>query len=155
MSKLKAYTISELVVVMVLTAIVISIAGSVFLMIKKQYSMYQTKNRKCYDLSLFTYLINRDIENAEQITWADNELNLIQSSKEYVYGFEDEYVTRQQLQLIDTFYFKTIDLNIKFLENTSWVTHFSCDLQFENKIHSLYLHKKYTPNTLLNADIRK
>jgi prepilin-type N-terminal cleavage/methylation domain-containing protein len=95
-NKIKSFTLPELLVVMIITAIVVGMAFSVLRLVQKQIHAIETNFNKTTGLVLF-----------EQRLWQDfNELNTIQfNSKEntlllesemdtVVYSFQENYIIR-------------------------------------------------------------
>ena len=150
MNKLKAYTISELVVALVVTAIVISIAGSILLLVKKQYSTYQSSNKELFNINLFQSLLNKDIENAERIYWGNNRLRLETGVNAIVYTFDESKVVRIQKGQTDEFLIQTNDLTIQSLEDKDLVYTVAFEIVEEKHTYPVSLKKEYAPSTLLN-----
>lgn len=149
MTKLKAFTISELVVSMILTGIVISIAVTLLFMVKSQFVTFQEKNKTLYELNLFKTLLNKDFEKAEGIIWDETELSFKGSSTKLTYIFDEEYIVRNQSQLIDTFLLRISDVNTLLLDN-NLVVDFSFDIESHNKVYSVHFRKQYAPSTIMN-----
>jgi len=150
MNKIKAYTISELTIALVVTGIVISIAGSVLFLIKKQYDNYEEKNKAVYQLNLLEYLLEKDFAKADSIFWKEEEVTLFQQIDKIKYRFEYEYIIRDQKIVSDTFYFQADDINTVFLPEVKYVSTLSFDIMMKEKRYPVYLRKEYAPNTLLS-----
>jgi prepilin-type N-terminal cleavage/methylation domain-containing protein len=93
-TKIKSFTLPELLIVMIITAIVIGMAFSVLRLVQKQIHTIERNFDKTSTLALF-----------EQRLWQDfNELNTIQVHKEtllltsemdtVMYSFQDAYILR-------------------------------------------------------------
>jgi competence protein ComGF len=110
-NKIKSFTLAELLIVMIITAIVVGMAFSVLRLVQKQIHTIQTNFDKSSNLALF-----------EQKLWQDfNELNTIQYNKEeklllmqsemdtVIYSFNDTYSLRNKdtikLKLVPNFLF--------------------------------------------------
>jgi prepilin-type N-terminal cleavage/methylation domain-containing protein len=97
-NKIKSFTLPELLVVMIITAIIVGLAFSVLRLVQKQIYTIQTNFEKTNNLILF-----------EQRLWQDfNELNTIQSNSEersllmeseidtVRYAFKENYILRNK-----------------------------------------------------------
>lgn len=95
-TKIASFTLSELLVVMIITAIVVGMAFSVLRLVQNQVHAIQTNFEKTSTLALF-----------EQKLWQDfNEMNVIQFNEEkrslfmesevdtVLYSFQENYVLR-------------------------------------------------------------
>jgi len=150
MNKLKAYTISELTIALVVTGIVISIAGSVLFLIKKQYDNYEEKNRTTYQLNLVEYLLKKDFEKADSIFWKEEKLTLFQDIDKIKYTLEEEYIIRNQEIVSDTFFFQVGEVSTAFLIGKKYVSSLSFDIVIKERKYPVYLRKEYAPSTLLS-----
>ncbi len=97
-NKIKSFTLPELLVVMIITAIIVGLAFSVLRLVQKQIYSIQTNFEKTNNLILF-----------EQRLWQDfNELNTIQCNREersllmeseidtVRYAFKENYILRNK-----------------------------------------------------------
>lgn len=97
-NKIKSFTLPELLVVMIITAIIVGLAFSVLRLVQKQIYTIQTNFEKTNNLILF-----------EQRLWQDfNELNTIQCNREersllmeseidtVRYAFKENYILRNK-----------------------------------------------------------
>lgn len=97
-NKIKSFTLLELLVVMIITAIIVGLAFSVLRLVQKQIYTIQTNFEKTNNLILF-----------EQRLWQDfNELNTIQCNREersllmeseidtVRYAFKENYILRNK-----------------------------------------------------------
>lgn len=97
-NKIKSFTLPELLVVMIITAIIVGLAFSVLRLVQKQIYTIQTNFEKTNNLILF-----------EQKLWQDfNELNTIQCNREersllmeseidtVRYAFKENYILRNK-----------------------------------------------------------
>jgi prepilin-type N-terminal cleavage/methylation domain-containing protein len=99
--RLKGFTLLELLVGMIVSAIVLGAAFSAYHIIARQTMAYQEKTGTNEDLSLFHCRLMCDFQNAETTVVASPfELHL----KGVVYLFHDTYVLRKNNEHIDTFF---------------------------------------------------
>jgi type II secretory pathway component PulJ len=65
--KIKAFTLLEVLLTMLLTILVIGITYSAYIIIDKQFKRSKTAEERMYELSLLSYLIERDVNSAKMI----------------------------------------------------------------------------------------
>ena len=99
--KLKAFTLSELLVVMLLTVIVVGLAFAVLNLIQKQMHLTQNNYRANTELDLLKQALWTDFRSHSQgFYYAEQQrLSLSNAIHTVDYRFVDDYVVRQQ----DTF----------------------------------------------------
>lgn len=97
-TKVKSFTLSELLVVMIITAIVVGMAFSVLRLVQKQISSIQKNYEKSTRLSLFEQKIWQDFHEFNVINYDEKEMSLVfQSELDTVkYAFNDEYIIREK-----------------------------------------------------------
>lgn len=97
-TKIKSFTLSELLVVMIITAIVVGMAFSVLRLVQKQISSIQKNYEKSSKLSLFEQKIWQDFNEYNEINYNEREMSLVfQSEADTVkYAFSDEYIIREK-----------------------------------------------------------
>jgi competence protein ComGF len=95
-NKVKSFTLSELLVVMIITAIVIGMAFSVLRLVQKQIHTIQKNYDKSTDLSLFEQRLWQDFNEFGQIQFDENENNLILKSEidTITYSFQNDFILR-------------------------------------------------------------
>lgn len=95
-SKIKSFTLSELLVVMIITAIVVGIAFSVLRLVQKQIFTIQNNLEKKSNLSLFEQQICQDFNELHNIRFdaSDKKLLLMSEMDTVTYTFEDTFSFR-------------------------------------------------------------
>jgi hypothetical protein len=111
MNKLKAYTIMEMIVTMLIAGITISMAYSSYKIISGQFGQYKTNSQRNYDLILFDKLLLKDFINSNQVIRQSNGVKCVYNDKAIEYLFENIYVIRKS-EITDTF--KIVISNPKF-----------------------------------------
>ena len=111
--RLKAYTLTEMIVVMLLTAVVIGMAYSVFQIISKSYTSFNRKNEKVNDAERLEHWLGRDLQRADACLNEKDGLKLLIGLDTVGYTFKDSVVTRTSLR-IDSFRVYTANLTLTF-----------------------------------------
>ena len=102
-TKIKAFTLSEMLVVLVISSIVISIAFLTLSMVQKQVRVIRKNLNNKQELQSLERILWNDF-NSYSITYSEKEdaLFFTNSTKEFEYEFNEEYILRKQ----DTFLVK-------------------------------------------------
>jgi len=159
--RVKAYTLMEITVAMLVSAIVISITYSAYSIVSRSYIAYKTKNDRLAVLERLDELLKRDFSHADSILKTDNGILVFSSGDSINYELDTAFVTRVST-IIDTFKVKTTDAVTSF-ENTP-VTVSSPDkkqnriddldftLLFENEKIPYHYHKDYSSANLIERN---
>lgn len=94
--KLKSFTLAELIVVMIITAIVVGMAFSVLRIVQKQIHTIQTNFDKTSTLALFEQKLWQDFNEPHHIIYNKNELILISEIDTVNYSFQENFTMRNQ-----------------------------------------------------------
>ncbi|SCY77954.1 hypothetical protein SAMN02927916_3342 [Flavobacterium anhuiense] len=104
--KLKSFTLSELIVVMIITAIVVGMAFSVLRIVQKQIHSIQANFEKTSTLALFEQKLWQDFNETHTIIYDGNKQTLIMVSEidTTTYSFQEKFSMRN----LDTIKLKII-----------------------------------------------
>ncbi len=117
MKKLRAFTLLELLFVMILTTIIIGIGYLTFNISTKQLHSYRENSKKISEIFLVTMLLNKDFTEAKSVLKANDSLILTgDGNSSLQYFFTEEYIVRSANSVTDTFYYKTQNRSEKFLD---------------------------------------
>ena len=94
--KLKSFTLAELIVVMIITAIVVGMAFSVLRIVQKQIHTIQANFDKTSTLALFEQKLWQDFNEPHNIIYNKNELILISETDTINYSFQEKFTMRNQ-----------------------------------------------------------
>lgn len=110
--KLKSFTLSELIVVMIITAIVVGMAFSVLRIVQKQIHTIQSNFEKTSTLSLFEQKLWQDFNEPHNIMYDSSKQLLIMISEidTVTYSFQEKFSMRNQ----DTIKLKVIPKKVFF-----------------------------------------
>ncbi|HEU4789518.1 MAG TPA: prepilin-type N-terminal cleavage/methylation domain-containing protein [Flavobacterium sp.] len=95
-NKLKSFTLPELLVVMIITAIVVGMAFSVLRLVQKQIHTIETNFEKTSSLALFEQKMWQDFNELNVIKYNANNHNLLMESEmdTVLYSFQENYTLR-------------------------------------------------------------
>lgn len=157
MQKLKAFTLMELLIGMIVSAIVISFCYLSYGMIYKQFINYKTIKQELVETMQFHSVLSRDFADAQKVLFKENELTLV-NNKNVNYNFETEFVLRKTGEAVDTFFLKPVNIFADHLVTESDlskpVVQFSFDaLVFGEQEHFLF-SKRYDAEMMVNNEIQ-
>ena len=159
--RVKAYTLMEITVAMLVSAIVISITYSAYSIVSRSYIAYKTKNDRLAVLERLDELLKRDFSHADSILKTDNGILVMSKGDSISYELDTAFVVRMST-IIDTFKVKTAETVTSF-ENAS-ITVISPDkgqnriddldftLLFENEKIPYHYHKDYSSANLIERN---
>lgn len=156
--KFPAFTITEILIVLVLSGIVISMAQFSFLSIGKLQAGYMAMENDAEDHMQLTYLLESDFFHAYEIT-LQGELLQFQyfDNSEISYSTKEDYIYREQGSLTDTFKYEDLIWRPQMAMSAKEGNLIKgLDLQFsyqEQQYHLLY-DKHYDARTLLQLEGR-
>jgi len=154
MLKIKAFTIIELVVTMVITSIVIGIAVALYLSLDFYFRDTISEYDKDNNILLTGSMIKHDIINAKEIVRNNSGFTvIITKNKKIRYDISDQHIIREINNLPDTILCSVNDLTINTLEdNTGLVNEIIINIgQGKNNI-PLHFYKQYENDVLFELD---
>jgi len=107
--KVRAFTILEVTVTMLITAVVIAITFTSFSVILKYYHSVNKKNSDVMELASLDHLLRRDFDRADTIFTSAQGITINEGGKSIIYIFDPAFVIRKAAA-IDTFKLQTGDL---------------------------------------------
>jgi prepilin-type N-terminal cleavage/methylation domain-containing protein len=143
MKKLRAFTIIELSITLLISGVVVSIAYYAYSLFINQYKTQQTKSDLIREYFLFQKAMQIDVDRSEFIRDSASYLFFEKSSSDLViYDFADSFIVRKSAVSADTFHVR---------KKTSQFLHYSNNVNLVSRIHVLFdLRKDY-----LEADFLK
>jgi Tfp pilus assembly protein PilE len=157
--KVRAFTILEVVISMLITAIVIAITYTSYSIISKSYGAFNDKNKTMADFALLDHLLRRDFAQAAFIQKDAEGITLTAPNNNVRYTFSNDYILRQSLRT-DTFKFTSQALQVSFehkpllaLSDTleqNRVDEISFDLLYQNEKIPYHYQKDYSSENLIN-----
>jgi prepilin-type N-terminal cleavage/methylation domain-containing protein len=116
MRKLKAFTLVELLVAMVLSTIVIALAYSVYTQTNASFQNALTQYGKTNDLLQLQRMMNRDFNNACLATYENGTLKVERSDHSQVdYQLDSNKLIRSDKSVMDTFILNINEIVVDYL----------------------------------------
>jgi competence protein ComGF len=115
MRPIKAFTMLEALISLILTGIIIALSYSLFTLVNKQMTLFEKENTAIIEYNLFHSTLTNDINNSNNFEYTDDELVLKNYFKPYIiYKFKTNYVTRSiDHHKPDSFKIQTFNTNYK------------------------------------------
>ena len=155
--QLKAFTILEVLISLILTSIIISLTYSLFILISKQLVLFETENSAILEYNLFNTTIKYDIENATDFKIENDELHLKNYTEtDIIYSVQNQKILRTSQIVSDTFHIHVKSYRFDATDN-SFMDIFKLDLNLLNETinANYYLRKdlsKKINNSYFNED---
>jgi prepilin-type N-terminal cleavage/methylation domain-containing protein len=116
MKKLKAFTLIELIIGMIIGSIVVGSCYTGYSFVLKQYYNYKQTKDTINEAMLLHTLISTDFNNARILSYKENNLQVALDSVNIMYSFEDSFILRKESDVIDTFYLQPKAIHFSFLK---------------------------------------
>lgn len=155
MNKIKAFSILELIVVMLISMIVMGIAYQGYLLFHKQFLSFKKNADKIADLSLMDRLLHSDISDSRIVLKNSKGIDCIYPDKTIIYEWEDTYALRKDAGLIDTFHLTALEgITFTFLSKPANTFEMVDELVFIDKTKEsqkvFHYLKKYGADIIIN-----
>jgi prepilin-type N-terminal cleavage/methylation domain-containing protein len=157
MSRLKGYTVMELIVVMVLSAIVVSIAYTSFDIISKQYLRYKKSHEEISKILMFDLVLTKDFKNSVFVSLDDDGIVCNYSDRKINYQIDEHFVVRQENDVLDTFKVRVTDFQsdfsgIRVTDPGQLINHFEFVQQYDDADYLYAYQKEYAADFLINHE---
>ncbi|MDR6735546.1 prepilin-type N-terminal cleavage/methylation domain-containing protein [Sphingobacterium sp. 2149] len=155
--KLKAFTLMELTIAMLISAISIGMAFYMFQYFQQLFLQQQKQRQERFSYSLFKHLLEQDIDRSVWLKTSENGLICENEFGNISYEFAPKFIVRNQNTVEkDTFLIQTVNLDttprIQHLPSEELTDHIHLNIRFENKEHQFDYHKIYSAQQLLQLD---
>lgn len=144
MKKIRAFTLIELVIALLLSSFTIGLAITAYLMVSKQFNQFTSQMDQNTVLVQFYNALKQDFERADRIYYNAHALEMKrEKDKVLSYHFSSEQIVRQFMSVKDTFSLKSKDITFQTYKKTKLVYYFSFFAMIKDKPIALSLRKKY------------
>jgi len=153
-TQLKAFTVMEIIVTMLLSGIIIAASLSLYL----NYSnLVRLKNKQiqCGKENLqFYQIFKHEFDQASTIRKIDKQVTIALQDKTIVtYEFDQDYIVRSKNNLSDTFFIKVNNFEALGDETTTNCKVIKMDLNNCGEIYPILLNKTYSNDVLMNSQL--
>ncbi|WP_333888906.1 type II secretion system protein [Sphingobacterium siyangense] len=155
--KLKAFTLMELTITMLISAISIGMAFYMFQYFQQLFLRQQKQRQERFSYSLFKHLLEQDMGRSVWLKTSENGLICENEFGNISYEFAPKFIVRNQNTVQkDTFLIQTVNLDmtprIQHLPSEELTDHINLNIRFENKEHEFDYHRIYSAQQLLQLE---
>lgn len=157
--KVKAFSIVEVTVSMVVTAIVIGLVFIMFSMLSEQMLHFKEQSQEVSDLNRLCYAFNKDIFQNAQMSINEEEQIVFnaQTAHKIAYHVNENLFIRSKDDFIDTFHLSVTRFKIDTLFDKKKVRIYQrllIEMKKEKKMDTLYFFKRINPVQLLEKEFK-
>lgn len=135
MKKVKAFTLMELLIGMIISTIVIGFCYMSYSLIYKQFMTYKAIKIELVEAMELNSVLNNDMGNSELILFDNNELTLVNEGKDALkYTFNETAVLRTAAAVVDTFKLKPINIVAHYLANENNLSNVVLSFSFDTDV---------------------
>ena len=153
---ISAFTITEAVVSMAVTSIIISIVFVIFSITSERLFDFKMQNEKVADINRFTYSLNKSIFENETMQYKDNELIFKSfTGEKLTYALLDNYCVRTSRNVTDTFHFPVKYLVVDTLKGKTsniYYQRLRLNIEADKQLYEFLFYKKIFANQFLNYE---
>ncbi|MHB8208036.1 PulJ/GspJ family protein [Mucilaginibacter sp.] len=159
--RVKAFTIMEITVVMLISAIVIGIAYTAFNIIGQSYRSFQHKNEELAVLIRLDELLRKDFSRADTISKTAGGIFVKTGTDSVTYAFEPDFTVRTST-IIDTFKLNVQDVTASFetspittidpVSEQNRIDELDFSILFENEKIPYTYYKQYSSANLIERN---
>lgn len=159
MRKISAFTLMEIIIVMIISMIVISLTYKTLDIVTMQFRQFGKSRKHIYELSLVETLLTKDFANSACILRAEEGILCKYSDKDIFYIFGDDYMVRREGSIVDTFNIKPRLVKYYFYEQevrdlNSYIDKVTFIHEQENTKFFTY-RKVYAADFFLNKEVTR
>ena len=154
MKGIKAFTLMELLIGMIISSILIAFSYSAYSIIYNQYLTYRNIKKEVSQTMEFNAVFNTDFQNSEFVTFDGNNLTLVRSnSSSLEYIFQEKFIIRKDNEVKDTFQLNNTDIIVKYPVYKEQSLQIVNEFSFNSIVNGLpeifHFLKKYSAQTLM------
>lgn len=155
---MKAFTILEVMIVTLLTAVIVLTAMSVMQIVNQQFADYELEHRKALRLSEFQMLLETDFLLSQDVQAAGDAFEFQHSDHQVIYQIEPDFIVRTIMQKNiqrDTFYLIVRKVQSFFKQNireTGGIDFLTLELYVDGNLLPMAFRKKYSAFDLMKMN---
>jgi prepilin-type N-terminal cleavage/methylation domain-containing protein len=159
-SKLKAFTIMEVTVTMLVVSILIGITYTAYNIISRSFAAFSSKQEEISALLTVDKLLKKDFSRAGRVVWLDSRLTCFSARDTVWYEFSADNILRAQgtvdtfrvspLEVL-TFFEKQRVLTINETKESGLIDGLSFQLMYQGEKVPYFYHKIYSAEDLING----
>ncbi len=120
--QLNAYTIVEVLMVLVISGIVIATAVSAFMSIQNLFTVTLRQNQSNDNLGMLYQVMNMDISECKTLTYSSDRLHAHKKFEpDIYYSIHAGHIVRKSGNKMDTFNYSIQDVRLNYLKNGAYI----------------------------------
>lgn len=150
--KIKAFSLIETLIAMMLSGILLSLIYISFSFLFKEYALIRNKGFKSVNNHLFYSYLYNDFNKIEKIIKLnDNKIQLLNKTREINYVFNPDFVLRENGNQLDTFKIQILDFQINTLNFPSQqlVKGLNIGVKINDDLFTVKMEKEYLESNQL------
>jgi len=153
--RLKAFTLLELLIGMVISSIIITIGYTSYRVIYKQYLNYKLTRKEMIEVAAFQNEFQNNFYNAEVVKAEENAICFeFSGDKKIKFTFFDTFITREINELIDTFKIENNNrVKVYIDENNTEIKAFMFNSTLFNEPIVFSFQKQYSSEYYIKHDL--
>jgi hypothetical protein len=157
MKKIKAFTIIELCVVMLLSSIVTGMVFFTLNIFQGSVRQFKTESTVLSRIALLHRLLVQDFWKSKEVRATNDGIQAMGKGGVVTYRFQPEYITREMGVVLDTFYFPNKNFVMQFQGQQKsllgeLVDQLSVDLSYKGEVVPFSFQKAYGADVLVLYD---
>jgi hypothetical protein len=153
--KMKAFTLMELTIGMIIGSLIVAACYSGYQIIAKQYRDYKKNKDLVQEAIIFQFSLNTDFKEFQKVFLLENNLFFSNDSAQINYIIEPDYVLRKEKETLDTFLFPITEIAAVYVEdnnNSTYLKELSFQLKNLDEETTFHFQKEYSAETLMKND---
>jgi len=155
MNRISAFTLMEVIIVMIISMIVVSLTYKTLDIVTMQYRQFSKSRKHIYELSLIETLLTKDFTNSEYLKRMNDGVMCKYRDKNVIYIFDDRFIVRSEGTMADTFNIMPRDIKYYFSDKeVKDINNYIDKVAFVyvQESSKLFIHKKvYAADFFLNT----
>ena len=154
--KVKAFTIMEVMITMVISCFLVMASLKVFLLFEHLVDLKNKQMENAKEVVQLHQTLAGDMDNAILIKAKDREISMLTEGGKYIgYDFEPSYIIRKVNELTDTFKIEISDFKIDHESITGYVNNIMMEVKSGGETYSISVGKEYTNDLFMNNIVNK
>ena len=157
--RLKAFTILEITITMMVSAILIALTFTIYTIVSRSYRAFSDRNNDVLTMLTLDKLLKRDFLKAETIRRKGSEILIISREDTALYDFKEGYLIRTR-GITDTFRVNYRQLDSRFegisasppADSTILQDELSFSVDYKGQAVPYHYFKHYSSETLFHSD---
>jgi len=160
-NKIKAFTIMEVTITMMIAAILMGITYTAYSIVSRSYLSFNTKNKDMAELEQLDGLLKKDFDRAEIILKETDGISIKHTDRTVSYQFNPDYIIRTA-GITDTFKIKTGEITTSFegrpvneanaSQEQNRLDQLDLNLLFQNEKIPYHYYKQYSSVNLIQRN---